>query len=273
MDTAYYINAMIKIWRLKNHSVKTVLNYKGHLERYLNHFGVYPETIPRHQQVDYFLKLKSISHRNQAMAVVRQLHHHILNQPIPWHELPYGKKRKSLPEYFTEEEVKQLVHAIRNPKQQCFIALQYLCGLRVQEVINIKLTDISTKEKIIRINGKGAKQREINLPDAAIPYLKKYWNWVMPKPTVYLFQGQYGGQYSARSIQQVLNRAKEKCGLQHKICSTHGLRHAAATHRINKLGWNTRQVQHFLGHASIKTTEIYTHVTAADLQQLPQPTI
>lgn len=273
MDTAYYINAMINIWRLKGHSVKTVHNYRGHLERYLNHFNVYPETIAREQRWNYFLALKSASHRNQAMAVVRSLHLHILKSPIDWTELPYTKKEKSLPHYFTHDEVKQLLNAITNPKQKCFIAIQYLCGLRVQEVLNLKLTDISTKEKVIRVNGKGSKQRDINLPDAAIPYLKSYWHWIQPKPSVYLFQGQYGGQYSAKSIQLVLTRAKEKTGLQHRKCSTHGLRHAAATYRINKLGWNTRQTQRFLGHSSIKTTERYTHVNVEDMKLLNQPVL
>lgn len=271
MDESYYINAMINIWRLKGNSVRTIFNYKGHLLRYLQHFKQFPETITRQQQIRYFLTIKSASHRNQAIAVIRQLHEHLLNDPISWQQLPYCKKKKSLPQYFTEDEVKRLIHSIRNPKHQCFAAIQYLCGLRISEVINLKQTDISTKEKTLRINGKGSKQREINLPDAAIPYLKKYWAWVMPKPRQFLFEGQYGGRYSSRSMQLVINRAKEICGLQHKLCNTHGLRHAAATIRINKLGWQTRQAQVWLGHARVTTTEVYTHVGVNDLKQLPQP--
>lgn len=270
MDSAYYINSMIKIWRLKGFSVDTVKNYTSHLKAYLEKFAI-PESVTKEQRWDYFLTIPEGTHRSQRMTVVRQLHEYLLRSPIDWRDLPYTKKKEKLPAYFTETEVQQLIVATSNPKHKCFLAIQYLCGLRVREVLNIKLTDISTKENIIRINGKGSKQRELNIPAALIQYLKSYWKWINPKPKEYLFEGQYGGRYSARSIQLVLDRAKEKCGLAHKTCSTHGLRHAAATLRINKLGWNTRQVQAFLGHKNIKTTERYTHVTAEDFKQLNQP--
>lgn len=273
MDENYYINAMWKIWRLKGNSERTISTYMGYLKRYLAHFKVYPETITNEQRVDYFLKFHDASTRNQAMAVIRQLHEHLLKQPIDWRDLPYTKKKETLPEYFTEEEVKQLLAAIRNPKHKCFIALQFSCGLRVSEVLNIKQTDINTKDLTLRINGKGSKQRDINLPETVIPYIKAYWGWVSPTPKMYLFEGQYGGRYSSRSIQIVLSEAKQKCNLAHKKCSTHGLRHAAATQRINKLGWNTRQVQCFLGHKNIKTTERYTHVGVNDFKELAQPVI
>lgn len=269
----YYINSMVKIWRLKRLEIKTIDNYKGHLERYLKQFNCLPELITREQRWDYFLTMDSPSHRNQAIAVVRQFYIHILKFPIHWAELPYAKKDKPLPEYFTEEEVQRLIGCIRNPKQKCFAALQYLCGLRIGEVIALKMTDISTKTMLLRINGKGRKQREINLPEAVLPFIKDYWKWVSPKPITYLFEGQYGGRYSARSMQLVLNRAKQSAGLSHKKCSTHGLRHSAATLRINKLRWSTRETQVWLGHASSKTTEIYTHVTADDLKRLPQPAL
>lgn len=271
MYNDYYINAMVKIWRLKRLGIKTIDNYKGHLERYLNHFKTMPEQITHNQQMDYFLNLKSPTHRNQAIAVIRQMHLHILNKPIEWTSLPYAKKDKSLPEYFTQEEITTLIAAIQNPKQKCFAAIQYLCGLRVSEVLNIKMTDISTKTMLLRINGKGRKQREINLPNAVIPFIKDYWTWVSPKPKQFLFEGQYGGRYSSRSMQLVIGRAKQKAGLGHKKCSTHGLRHSAATHRLNDLGWSTRHVQVFLGHSNIKTTERYTHVSANDMKKLNQP--
>lgn len=262
---------MVKIWRLKGLSLKTIDNYKGHLRRYLNYFKKEPIEIKLSDQQDYFLKL-NVHHRNQAIAVIRQLHFHLMNKPIDWRDLPYCKKPKHLPEYFTGEEVKLLLKNITNPKQKCCVAIQYLCGLRISEVVDLKQSDINTKLKIIRVTGKGNKQREVPLPDDTIKYLKLYWKWVSPKPKIYLFGGQYGGKYSPRSIQQVINRAKEKAGIN-KECNSHGLRHSAATIRINKLGWNTRQTQEFLGHSSIKTTEIYTHVGIKDMQNLTQPSI
>lgn len=273
MDFSYYLNGMTKVWKLQNKGFKTILNYQGHLRRYLEYFKCFPETITREQRWDYFLTLNNVSHRNQAMAVIRQLHLHLLNQPIPWQELPYGKKPETLPEYFTEEEISRLLSCISNHKHRCMIAMQYLCGLRVSELCTIKITDLNTKTKVLRITGKGGKQREIAMPPALINYLKLYWHYEAVKPTTYLFPGQYGGAYTARSVQEIVAAAKNKAGLQHKKCSTHGLRHGAATMRINKLRWDLREVQVFLGHKNAKTTERYTHVGVEDMKSLPQPTI
>jgi len=267
-----YVSSMFKIWRLKNLSDRTIINYIGHLRRYLAIFPD-PTIVSLEQQWDYFLTIQTPTHRNQQIAVIRQLHEFILKKPISFTDLPYANKSHKLPEYFTEEEVSRLLQVITHPKQRCCIALQFLCGLRVNEVINVRLTDINSRAGTLLIHGKGNKQRIVPLPESAINYLKLYWNWVQPKPKTYLFTGQHGGKYSARSIQIAIKNAKNKIGMTNKSCSTHGLRHGAATARINKYGWNLRQVQVFLGHRNSKTTERYTHVSIEHLKELPAPGI
>lgn len=263
---------MVKVWRIKGLAIGSLKTYIACLNQYLHHFNCYPEEISREQRWDYFSKINVDSSRNQAMTVVRQMHEHLLRKPIPWQELPYAKKQDSLPQYFTEEEISRLLNAISNPKQKCIVALQYACGLRVHEVVKIKQSDINSRLKELRIKGKGGVERIVPLPDWIINQIKIYWNSAYRPRNEYLFEGQYGGHYDERSVQKVFAFAKRKCGINKK-CSTHGLRHSAATHRLNTKEWDLRSLQVFLGHKNVKTTEKYTHVSIEHLKELPPPII
>lgn len=272
MDKAYYIDNMTKIWRIKGLAVESLKTYIGCLNVYLDHFNCPPLTITREQRWDYFSSIQSPSTRSQAMTVVRQMYEHLLNSPIHWQELPYVKKPDTIPQYFTLEETKRLINAISNPKQRCIVAMQYACGLRVHEVVKIRQADINSKLKELRIKGKGGKERMVPLPDWIIQEIKTYWHSAYRPKNDYLFEGQYGGHYDERSVQQVVAAAKKKAGIT-KPCSTHGLRHAAATHRLNNQQWDLRSLQVFLGHRNSKTTERYTHVSIDHLNGLKAPEI
>ena len=138
------------------------------------------------------------------------------------------------------------------------LKLCYGLGLRVSEIVNLKITDIDSKSMQVFIErAKGKKDRYVNLPQSILVQLRAYF--VEYKPKIYLFEGQYGGQYSSRSAQQVFRNALLKAKINKKA-SIHSLRHSFATHLLEN-GANLREIQELLGHNSLKTTEIYTHIT------------
>lgn len=183
-------------------------------------------------------------------------------------DIPRPKKKQTLPKMLTKEEVRKIINAVENPKHKLMLKICYGMGLRVSEVASLKLSDISSAEKTVLIEqGKGKKDRIVILPDSTLAELREYYLEYRPK--VYLFEGQYGGAYSIRSIQAVFKRAMDKAGVKKKI-GIHGLRHSFATHLL-ETGTDIRFIQELLGHNSIKTTQVYTHVTDVSKANIKSP--
>lgn len=137
----------------------------------------------------------------------------------------------------------------------------YSCGLGLSELLNLKITDIRSADKLLRINkSKGTKDRVVSLPDRLLEILREYYRQY--KPSTYLFERANGGRYSESSVQLTLKKALVK-GKINSSGSVHTLRHFYATHLIRS-GVDIRIVKKLLGHESIKTTQIYTHITDID---------
>jgi site-specific recombinase XerD len=144
----------------------------------------------------------------------------------------------------------------------------YGAGLRVSEIVNLKITDIDSKNMQLFIEkAKGKKDRYVNLPESILEQLRAYYKEYKPKE--YLFEGQYGGKYSARSAQKVFQNAMEKAKIN-KSVGIHGLRHSFATHLL-EAGTDIRFIQELLGHKDIKTTLLYTHVTNNSIKNIKSP--
>lgn len=141
-------------------------------------------------------------------------------------------------------------------------------GLRVGEVVNLKVTDIDSKAMQVFIErAKGKKDRYANLPQSILEQLRAYYQAY--KPCKYLFEGQYGEQYSTRSVQQVFKNAMLKAKINKDI-GIHGLRHSFATHLLEN-GTDIKFIQELLGHNDIKTTLRYTHVSRQSLKNVKSP--
>lgn len=144
----------------------------------------------------------------------------------------------------------------------------YSGGLRRSELINLKITDIDSKRMLIRITqSKGNKDRYTLLSDKLLKLLRDYFRFYKPK--YWLFEGQGGGQYSATSIANIFRKALRKAQIT-KHATPHTLRHSFATHLLEQ-GINLRYIQEILGHSSISTTEIYTHVSSKQLTKIQNP--
>ena len=178
------------------------------------------------------------------------------------------KKGKHLPDVLSEDEVRRLISSYKNLKHQTIIMMYYACGMRKSELINLKLSDMDSKRRIIRIrNSKGAKDRDVPMPEALLVQIVKYYNRY--KPRVYLFNGLNKPQYSARSIDKVLERGLSRCGIKKQI-TVHNLRHSYATHLVER-NINLRYIQEALGHNSSKTTELYTRLSKENIANMVSP--
>ena len=155
-----------------------------------------------------------------------------------------------------------------NLKHRCLLQLLYAGGLRIGEVINLKLTDVQSGRNLLLIRGgKGKKDRTTLLSQKLLESLLSYFKQYRPKD--WLFEGQLGGQYTVESIRNVFRACKEKAGIKGPF-TPHSLRHSFATHLLEQ-GTDLRYIQALLGHGSSKTTEIYTHVTAHAIVKIMSP--
>ena len=178
------------------------------------------------------------------------------------------RKDKKLPTILSVEEILQLLQCTKNLKHRVVIAMLYGSGLRIGEIINLKLSDFDFKRKQLHIkNAKGRKDRYTTIAESLFPLLKNYHSTYKPK--VYFIENPRGGRYSPESVRAFLRKSTKAAGIT-KTVTPHTLRHSYATHMLEQ-GTDIRYIQELLGHARPETTMIYTHVSRKDLQQINSP--
>ena len=214
----------------------------------------------------------SISYQNQAINAIKFYYERVLGGKRMTIYIDRPQKQQTLPTVLSKEEVQLIISKITNLKHKTMIMLTYSAGLRVSEVIQLKIKDIDSERKQIRVEqSKGKKDRYTLLSEKILILLRKYY--IKYKPTEWLFEGQSKEgkvtQYSVRSLQMVLKKAVRKANINKKV-TMHTLRHSFATHLLEN-GTDLRYIQVLLGHQSSKTTEIYTHVTTKGFDKIKNP--
>lgn len=248
--------------RLKRYTHQTVKTYLSCFRTFLQALDGKNPNLVTDEEIEAYLLQKinlhnwSESTQNQHINALKFYYEKILEQPKKVFDLRPRKPQK-LPEVLSKEEVVALIKATNNLKHRSILSMIYSAGLRLSELTNLRLDDIHYDRKQVFIKaGKGKKDRYSLLSEDMLLLLKRYLEKY--KPTYWLFEGMEGGKYSARSVQNILNRAKKKSGIN-PYATTHTLRHSFATHLLED-GVDLRYIQELLGHGSSKTTEIYTHV-------------
>lgn len=259
---------------LKGYSANTLRTYSTEFAQLLYVMKGNPiQELTTERLRSYFLycheKLKlSESEIHSRMNAVKFYFEQVLHRQKMFFDIPRPKKKLLLPKMLNKAEIKKIIAATENPKHALILKVCYGMGLRVSEVVALKLSDIDSAEMLVRIEqGKGKKDRIAVLPESLLPELREYY--LNYRPKVYLFEGQEGGAYSVRSAQAVFKKAMEKAGIKKKV-GIHGLRHSFATH-LMETGTDIRFIQELLGHNSIKTTQIYTHVTDLSKSKIKSP--
>jgi integrase/recombinase XerD len=262
---------------LKNYSRNTISTYHHFLLRFINSYKhATLETINNfeaskineyHSHMLGDTRYSSIT-INQSVNAIKLYYQQVLKRTIVLEEIDRPKREKTLPKVWNVEQVEKILKCVTNKKHKCMLSLIYGGGLRIGEVLNLKVTDINSKTMQVRVEqGKGKKDRYTLLSKNSLELLRAYF--VEYKPTNFLFEGQYGGKYSNSSLLSVLDDALAKAKVP-KCGGLHVLRHSFATHLLEG-GTDIRFIQELLGHNSSKTTEIYTHVSNKYLQGIKSP--
>lgn len=258
---------------LKGYSDSTRKTYCNEFYRFIRILGERDVTELENEYIkSYLLYLdKQGSSEHHIHSVVNALKFYfekVLKRDRQVYDIPRPRKPLNLPDILAAEEVIDIIKSIDNLKHRTMIMTSYSAGLRVSELVSLKINDIDSKRMTIHIrNAKGKKDRMVVLSEVLLDVLRKYYKYY--KPTEYLFEGSDGGALSVRTAQVVLKKAKEKAGIS-KGGSIHSLRHSYATHLLES-GTDIRYIQELLGHNNIKTTMRYTHVSIKDISKVPSP--
>jgi integrase/recombinase XerD len=206
---------------------------------------------------------------NLAVAGIKFFYRVTLKKKWDIEEIPYQRKPRKLPEILSAEKVLALISSLRNLKHRTILMTMYSAGLRVSEVISLKVTDIDSQRMVIRIGqGKGRKDRYVMLSPRLLAILREYWKAARPK--TWLFPGLIPGKPLDRNtINRIVENAKRTAKITGRVYP-HLIRHCFATHLLEQ-GANLRVIQKLLGHRSLRSTEIYTHVAKNYLQETPSP--
>ncbi len=255
-------------------SFRTIKAYLNQVKQlFLYYPATHPEKISDDQIKDYIIfKIKtsniSISAQNQFINATKAYYKRVLQQDREILDLRRPKKPNHLPHILSEQEVIKILSSVENLKHKCILMLIYSAGLRVSEVVNLKIKDIDSERMQIFIQGgKGKKDRYTLLSQKALVLLRLYFKQY--RPYSWLFEGIHGGKYSTRSVQNIFQKATGIARIKKRV-TLHTLRHSFATHLLEK-GISLRYIQNLLGHESSQTTEIYTHITKQSLNNIQSP--
>lgn len=259
---------------LQGYSPRTRRSYLHHIRRYLNTLDGMPSENDEERIRNYLLELVekdrvSRSYHSQAISALKFLYQDVLGWRQTTRSLPRPRKERRLPVVLSTEEVRRLLEAIDNPRHRAILMLLYSAGLRVGEVVRLRARDLDPSRRAIHIRGgKGRKDRYTLLSDTAWAAVRRFVAGA--EPDEYIFPGPNSNRpLSVRSVQRVVHEARRRAGIN-KALTPHTLRHSFATHLLES-GVDLRYIQELLGHASTKTTQIYTHVSRRELGRIVSP--
>lgn len=277
MDISKHSKQFEKDMKLKNYdSDDTIPNYVNQIRMFLSYFQkeyTHPSRIPSEKIKDYLLTKNMVNTQRHAHSAIKLFYKLTAHQEFKFRFIEYARKEKKLPQVIEENEIIKLISNCDNLKHKTIICILYGCGLRISELINLKISDLEPQNDVINILlAKGKKDRIVPYPKDLQQLVSFYINEY--KPTEWLFNGQYSTlenptQYTDRSVNSFLKQIAEKSGIKKDI-HAHLLRHSYATHNLEQ-GVDIRYIQEILGHSSSKTTEIYTHVSKKSISKIPSP--
>ncbi len=212
----------------------------------------------------------NISEQKQNLLInaIKCYYEHALGMPREYYTITRPKKSRNLPNVLSVEEVRLLLNHPKNIKHEAILHIMYAAGVRIGEVLRLRIKDIRSDDGYIFVkDSKGKKDRHTMLSPILLALLREYYK--KHRPSYWLFEGQDGGQYSQKSIQNIYRKAVRETG-GNPWSSPHTLRHCFATHLMQQ-GVNIRYIQSALGHASSKTTEVYTRILGINNKTLKSP--
>jgi site-specific recombinase XerD len=260
--------------KLRRYSAKTIESYMRNVGGLA---GFYPQRSPLRLDEDdirkYMLHLAekqlSSSTQHQVLGSIRFFYRVTLNKPSVVERIPYPKVRSRIPIILTRDEVEQLLDCITSIMYRTICTVIYDTGLRISEACALRVGDIDSQRMLIRVCGKGGKERLVNLGKRTLLLLREYWKVAKPQGP-YLFPGEKRDRcIGPEGVRDALAMAARAAGIR-KLVTPHLLRHCFATHML-ELGADLAAIQVLLGHAYIGTTSLYTHLSTRHLQTINSP--
>lgn len=259
--------------RVRNYAERTQTIYIRCVAEMALHFGRSPDTLSREELRDYLRHLKeqgvSLSAFKQTVGALRFLYRVTLDRQelLPYMRYPRQKRRK--PVVLSQAEVGRLLEVLGNLKHRALAMTLYGGGLRLSEAVSLQVRDIDSDRMVITVrHGKGDEDRQVMLSAVLLETLRAYCR--VYRPRTWLFEGQAPGQpLTGRAVQRVIKAAGVRAGIT-KPVTPHKLRHSYATHLLDA-GTDLRMIQTLLGHRSLQSTAIYTHVATARLRSIKSP--
>lgn len=256
-----------------NYSPSTIKSYVYTVECLAVHYGQCPSQLSDEQIGRFLASLwqrgLSWSTVNAYFSGIKWFYTQVLGRRWNQRLLPRPRREKRLPEILSPAEVRGLIEATSNLKHKAALMVMYSAGLRIGEVVKLRIRDIDSERMLIRVaQGKGKKDRYTLLSSVTLRMLRQYWKRYRPGP--WLFESwDRATHWSIRSLQQVFKRSVRKAGI-HKAVSSHSLRHSFATHLLEQ-GVDTLTIKELLGHSQLQTTAQYLHVRQSRLGSLDNP--
>lgn len=275
MNTQQHLIAFKNYMNYRRYSSNTIKTYSDALEVFFRFYQSKELESLTIEDIVYFnseyilKKNLSASYQNQVINAIKLFYRNRFNQTMEVDFIQRPRREKRLPNVLSKEEVKAILEAPTNLKHRAMLSLIYACGLRRSELLNLTLKDILSDRNLLFIRqSKGKKDRVVPISPKIIEMLREYYKAYKPK--TWLFEGQIPNtKYSEKSLENVLKQSLAKVKITKKV-SLHWLRHSYATHLLES-GTDLRYIQELLGHSSSRTTEIYTHVSTRNLQQIRSP--
>lgn len=265
------LEMMTKTMRLRNYSPKTITSYSHALLDIYKHFQKPFRSLTSNQIKEYLYEKERAGLSSQTISLYMNAVNFVyrdIYQLSDYTPLRHPKKSKRLPVVLRKDEILNIISKVSNQKHKLMISLAYAAGLRVSEVVALKVKDIDCPSMVLTVRqGKGKKDRITVLSPKLISNLSEYT--VGKQGNMFLFESERGGRLSTGTIQKVFHLAMRDAGIA-KQATFHSLRHSFATHLLEN-GTDVRYVQALLGHANIRTTQLYTQVTNPALKNIQSP--
>ena len=258
----------------RNYSPRSVKSYVSMLANAAKYFHRSPDEISVEEVKKYLHYCTqdrglSVSTINQTISAFKILFQDVLGKPWEKIKIKRPRKNRHLPDILSREEIAKMIRLTTNAKHKAIIAVLYSSGVRLEELLNLKVNEIDSNRMLIRVrNGTGNKSRDTLLAHQTLEILRDYYR--LCHPLEYLFESfRAGVAYSATSVQNVVQRSVQRAGVTKHI-HTHSLRHTFATHLLEQ-GANLKVIQKLLGHASLRSTMIYLHLARTDYNDVKSP--
>lgn len=271
-----YLYSFKTILELKRYSKSTLSVYVNFLKLFKEAYNYSDKNLENLKDRDVLNsivalvrnKKYSISSQKQLIGAISLFYRELFKRSIDFSLIYPSRKVEGLPIVLSKEEVKTMLKTVSNLKHKTILASVYGLGLRISEVINLKIVDVDSDRMLVTIKeGKGNKDRIVMLPKKLLLLFREYFLKYRPKE--YLFEGQSLSKYSASSIRKVFKKSLKDANIT-KNATVHTLRHSFATHLLEN-GTDIRIIQKLLGHKNIATTLIYTKVSKSSIQNVESP--